>query len=73
MKVTNHGHVSDELWIGHHARQELIVVVGLQGLLLQQLSLLCLDGRYNRHLQEAEPVCTSAVGTNALCCTTQPV
>ena len=53
MKVTNDGHISNELWIGHHAREELVIIIGLQGLLLQQLSLLGLDGRYDGHLQES--------------------
>ena len=51
MQVANNSNIPDELWVGHHARQELIVVVGLQRLLLQQFSLLGLDGCNDGHLQ----------------------
>ena len=53
MQVANNRNIPDELWVGHHARQELIVVVGLQRLLLQQLSLLNLNGCNDGHLQHA--------------------
>lgn len=53
MQVANNRNISDEFWVGHHARQELIVVVGLQRLLLQELSLLGLDWCNNGHLQHA--------------------
>lgn len=58
MQVTNNSHISDELWVGHHAGEELIVVVGLQRLLLKQLGLLsfygCNDGDLPRHKRVQE-------------------
>lgn len=58
MQVTNNSHIPDELWVVHHAGQELIVVVGLQRLLLQQLGLLgfygCNDGDLPRHKRVQE-------------------
>lgn len=53
MQVANDRNIPDEVWVGHHARQELIVVVGLQRLLLQQFSLLGLDRGNDGHLQHA--------------------
>ena len=52
MQMTDNSNISDELWIVHHACQELVVVVGLQGLLLQQFRLLGLDGGDDRDLQQ---------------------